>query len=684
MRYLLLMLFMSGTLLVFAQDAVDGENVFQKIADDLYGAQDLDLNYEDLYDNLAQLLAHPLDVNEATDEELRFLKILSEEQIKNLLEYRLINGYLLSVYELQAVPGFDLVTIQKITPYIQVRDPASTINRSLWQRVKDESDNYFIMRYERMLQTKAGFRSETDADNHFKGSPDKLSVRFRSSRPGDFSFGFSAEKDAGEQMTWNQSRHQYGFDYISFHAQLQNKGRLKNLVIGDFQSQFGQGLMIGGIFGMGKGGETITTVRRSNIGHLPYTSFSEAGNLRGIAATLEVSRNIYWSGFFSSTKRDAQVSDSIQETSIISSLITTGLHRNEKELAKRAATGEQNLGSVIQYKTQRMDAGILYNQIVYDHAVAKTATRYNQFIFSGTRNENIGSYLNYTLRNAAFFSEFSHSLHGGSAYVAGVLWNMAPRVDLALLYRNFDRAYHAFYSNAFAEGSTTQNERGTYWGWKYTFHRRLNVTGYIDQFQFAWLRYRIYTPSDGHEWLVRVNYQPSRKTTLFAQIREEAKVRNIASPASTLYTTDRGRKYNYWISSDIGASDHVRFKTRLQFSSYSIHHQTTRGMVLIQDIRFNMRKLEVTARYALFDTDDYDNRQYVYENDVWLAFSLPAYYGRGIRRYILLEYKLNSYVSFWVRYADTQYTDRDAIGSGVDKTDGSVRSDLKFQTRIKF
>lgn len=684
MRYILLPLFISGTLHVFAQDPSADELDFQKIADDLYGAQDLDLNYEGLYDNLAQLLSQPLDINKASDEELRFLKVLTEEQIKSLVDYRLMNGYLLSIYELQAIPGFDLATIQKITPYIQVRDPASSINRSLWQRVKDESDNYFIMRYERMLQTKEGFRSETDADDHFKGSPDKLSIRFRTSRPGDFSFGFSAEKDAGEQMIWNQSQHQYGFDYLSFHAQLQNKGRLKNLIAGDFQSQFGQGLMIGGIFGMGKGGETITTTRRSNIGHLPYTSFSEAGNLRGIATTVEVAQNIYWSGFYSRTRRDAQVNDSIQETAIISSLVTTGLHRNEKELAKRRTTGEQNFGSVIQYKTHNVDAGILYNQINYDAPVIKTATLYNQFIFSGTCNENIGSYLNFTLRNASFFSEFSHSLHGGNACIAGVLWNLSPRVDLAMVYRNYGRSYHAFYSNAFAEGSTTQNERGTYWGWKYTFNRRLNVTGYIDLFQFAWLRYRIYTPSDGDEWLVRVNYQPSRKTTLFAQVREEAKTRNIATPSSTLYTTGEGKKYNYWLSCDIGASDHVRFKTRLQFSSYSIQHQTTNGMVLMQDIRFNMRKFEVTARYALFDTDDYDNRQYVYENDVWLAFSLPAYYGKGIRRYILLEYKLNSYISFWLRYADTRYTDRDSVGSGVDETDGNVRSDLKFQTRIKF
>ncbi len=145
-----------------------------------------------------------------------------------------------------------------------------------------------------------------------------------------------------------------------------------------------------------------------------------------------------------------------------------------------------------------------------------------------------------------------------------------------------------------------------------------------------------------------------------------------------------GKKYNYWLHSDVSVSPNLRAKTRLQFSSYSIDHHTTQGMALMQDINFSIRKFEVTGRYALFDTDDYDNRQYVYENDVWLAFSLPAYYGAGIRRYVLVEYKLNRYISFWLRYAHTRYTDRESIGSGVDATAGNVRSDLKIQTLVKF
>ncbi|MDZ7646332.1 MAG: hypothetical protein U5K54_03635 [Cytophagales bacterium] len=34
----------------------------------------------------------------------------------------------------------------------------------------------------------------------------------------------------------------------------------------------------------------------------------------------------------------------------------------------------------------------------------------------------------------------------------------------------------------------------------------------------------------------------------------------------------------------------------------------------------------------------YDNRLYVYEKDVWLAFTFPAYYGVGVRNYLLVQY----------------------------------------------
>jgi hypothetical protein len=95
-------------------------------------------------------------------------------------------------------------------------------------------------------------------------------------------------------------------------------------------------------------------------------------------------------------------------------------------------------------------------------------------------------------------------------------------------------------------------------------------------------------------------------------------------------------------------------------------------------------KIKFTARYALFETEDYDNRQYAYENDVFLAYSLPAYFGSGIRKMIMIQYKVNRHISFWIRYAHTRYRNQESIGTGVDGIDGDKKNDIKFQTLIRF
>jgi hypothetical protein len=86
----------------------------------------------------------------------------------------------------------------------------------------------------------------------------------------------------------------------------------------------------------------------------------------------------------------------------------------------------------------------------------------------------------------------------------------------------------------------------------------------------------------------------------------------------------------------------------------------------------------------LFDTDDFDNRLYVYEKDVWLAFTFPAYSGRGVRHFLLLQYRLSEKIDFWVRWAQTRFTDRDIIGSSGEAILGNTRNDVRFQVRIRF
>lgn len=679
----IIFLFIALAIRTFAQEYPRTEIDISQIADDLYALPDMDLNYEDLYENLVQLIAHPLDLNKATEDDFRFIKILSESQITNLLRYRTENEKFISVYELQTIPEFDLPTIYKLVPFVEVNDFTGAIDASLLGRIRKESDNYFLVRYERTIETKDGFKKTAEEGSRFKGSPDKFYMRFRCSRPGDFSFGFTMEKDQGEQFRWNPSSGYFGTDYISYHGQLQNKGRLKNLVIGDYQTQFGQGLMLGGIFGMGKGGETITTVRRSNIGVLPYTSAYEAGGMRGLAMTIQGFKNLMFTGFISATKKDATVG-SDEEQDLISAFQATGLHRNANELVKRKTVGEKNFGAVIQFKRNALDAGLMFNHTHFNAVVQPNPSAYNQFAFSGNKNQNVGFYLNYSLRNISLFSEVAHSLQNGYAVSAGALASLSSKLDLSILYRRFDRDFYTFYSSGFAENSNTQNERGIYWGWKYTFNKKYSITGYTDIFKFPWLRFRNYAPSTGYEWLLRFNYEPSRKVKIFLQAREESKTRNAESELINQYTIAYGKKNNYWISFDYSPHQMLRLKSRAQLSTYTIHQQVSQGFAIIQDFILDVGKLKLSMRYALFETEDYDNRQYVYENDVWLAFSLPAYYGTGIRKMVIIDYKFNKHISLSARYAHTRYENQEFIGTSVDRIEGPQKNDLKAQLLVRF
>lgn len=665
---------------LWAQEYPQKDVDLSQLADEMFAFPDQDLNYEELYENMVQLLSNPINLNSASVEELRFLNILSESQIQNLLHHREENGTLLSLYEIQAIPGFDTTTLSRLLPFVEVRDPQQKIDISLLSRILQEDNNYFIARYERTLETKAGYHPDVEDERRFRGSAGKAYFRFRTAKPGDFSIGFTTEKDDGEQIHWNPSEKYYGLDYWSFHIQLQNKGRLKNIILGDFQSQFAQGLMLGGAFGMGKGSETILTTRRSNLGFLPYTSINEGSFFRGMAATYEVANNVFVSGFISRIARDASVTLDTTNSSI-ASLQSTGLHRNNTELATRKKITELNYGTVLQYKKNQLDAGLSFNTIEFSVPVENDKSAYNQFSFRGRKNMNVGFYLNYNIQNFTLFSEVVKTVHGGWGLNGGLLGSISPKLDVSILFRKFARDFQTFYGNPFAESSTAKNESGVYWGWKYRFNRKYLLTGYADLFEFPWLRYRSYVPSSGHEWLLRFSYNLSRNATVSMQFREEKKVRNQDDNESHLYDTAEGTKRNYWLSADYNVHQKVKLKTRAQFSTYHVKEIITDGIALYQDISIDFGRLNLSARYALFDTEDYDNRQYAFENNVWLAYSLPAYYGSGIRHYLLMEYTVSKHLRAWVRFARTRYTDREIIGSGLDAIEGNIRSDLSVQLK---
>ena len=697
LRLAVLLLFALGGTDGWAQEYPRQEIDLEAFVQNLFAVQDEDVNYEDLYESLFQLYTNPLDLNDATRGELASLYTLSVEQINGLLAYRQRNGNLLSIYELQAVPGFDLPTIYQLLPFVVV-SPVSAQDdpRSLWQRIAAEPNNYLLLRYDRGLERRKGYSAPDTTSSgrisqRYLGSPDRIYARYRVSHAKDFSFGFTLEKDAGEQIAWEPASRRYGADFFSFHANLSRRKRWRNVLLGDYRLQFGQGLVLAAGFSPGKGAESVATVRRSNLGIRPYSSVLEAGFFRGAAATYQLSRRFDLTGFYSRTRRDANLvggGDSTEfEADYVNSLLVAGFHRTPNEVRAKGNIPEQNLGGNLLYRSadQNLQLGFTWLQTAYGKRLERRPNVYNGFEFSGRQNHVAGLSYAYNWRNFNWFGEWARSRSGGIGGVSGFVSSLSPKVELAMLHRHFDRNFHSFYADAFAENTRPINERGTYWGLRITPHRRVSLAAYYDHFRFPWLKFRVDAPSRGHEYLLRFSYRPTKTTLLYAQFREENKGRNRSGNVTNLDVVVDTRRRNYLINLDYTASRFLTLKSRVQWSDYRQQGgPLTQGLAMVQDVNVEAGRWKLGARFALFDTDDYENRQYVYEKDVLYGFSIPAYYQRGLRNYFLLQYQINRRVDGWLRWARTSLRNADTVSSGLEEINQPRRTDVHVQVRYQF
>ncbi|GGZ27212.1 hypothetical protein GCM10007049_19980 [Echinicola pacifica] len=671
-----------------AQDEFD----FERFAEELFSMQEEDIDYEQVYESLLQRFLNPLDLNACTSDELQSTYILSPEQANAIITYRNQLGPFISIYELQAVPGLDLSTLQRLKRFIYLNDNATKRAKKFIPRILSEDGAYFIYRYRQNIEQRKGFTAPDTLSNgsltsRYLGAPSAQYLRFRSQHTGDFSIGLTMDQDMGEKFTWSPSSGRYGYNYLSYHLSLYNRNKWKVISLGDYQAQFGQGLVYGAGFSIGKGAETITTTRRSSTGIKPYTSATEQGYFRGLAATYQFGR-VEGSLMASSTPIDATYEYLPDSSRYIQSISESGYHRTLTEISRKSNSQIRNLGMNANYNSdnKRLQIGINSLFSSYEAPYFRSPQPYNQFEFGGKDNYLHSLYFSYNHQNHFFFGEYAQSKSRGNAAVLGMMSSLSHDFDMVVHVRKYDRDFHSFYGNAFAEGSRPINESGLYLGLSYHPSRKFQWSGYIDQFKFPWLRYRLYQPSTGYEWLNRLSYSPFKALKIYAQMREEVKDRNRSSDANAdnTYQVITGIKRNYLINMDYSISKNIMIRTRLQTSTFDFDGKKTSGYTLVQDLNIQHRKWKWGFRAALFDTEDYDNRQYVYEKNVLWAFSIPSYYGQGLRYYVLGQYQVSRKLTTWMRWARTSYTDRQSISSGLQEVQGNHLSELTLQLRYQF
>jgi len=661
----------------------------EAFVEDLFNAQESAIPYEDFYESLLLLYQNPLNLNSVSNGRLINTYILSSVQIDHLQAYIKEHGKLITLYELQIIEGFDYVTIQKLLPFVIVKsNEADTDDRPLIKRIVSERNNYLITRYKYVLEKKRGYTPlSSPGQSRYIGSPSQLYFRYRIARPGDFSLGFTAEKDAGEAISWDPKTKRYGMDYWSFHFMLEKQGKFRRVIIGDYQLQFGQGILFGAGFSVGKGSETINTVKRVTLGIRPYSSVLESGFMRGIAATYSFNTKINITGFYSRLKQDANLKvleGNSAEDEFFSAIQTSGFHRTPIEILNKKRITEQVHGLNINYlATRQLSFGstVVFNH--FDFPLIPGNKPYQFFEFKGKTNANGSVYGNYNWQGFLFFGEAAISQSGGTAGVVGLIKNLSPKVEFALIMRSYQKDFHTFRGTAFGENSRNINEKGIYWGFKYTLNKQLQLTGYYDSFSFPWLKYRINSPSNGQDYLVRVNFNPRSNVNIYAQIRKKTKDLNTVDHDTGRTIVLPSTKRIYVLSIAFNPTTHFNLKSRIQSSNFSHNDAKTSGIAFIQDVNVRVQAWSFSGRIAFFDTEGGENRQYAYERDVLYAFSIPAYSGRGVRNYILVQYRLGRKIDLWSRLARTNYYDRYAIGSGLETIEGNKLTELKFQLRYR-
>lgn len=681
-----LLLFNTETLLA-QEEKIPNERDNEQLLEILSEQSDSPFDFDTYLENLNDLKLNPIDLNTATIEDFKLLGMLNAAQINNIINYRKRMYGFATVYELQAIDNLDLETIKKILPYIKVVPLESSFKKPPIKQTLFSGKYQIFTRYTQLLETQRGYTIEDTTRSRYLGSPQRYYIRYRYNYGTKFSYGFTAEKDPGEEFFRGSNRQ--GFDFYSAHIFLRDVSIFKSIAIGDYNVKLGQGLAMWTGFGFRKT-PAVMNLQRYAPALSPYTSVNEFNFMRGAATTIGI-KKLDITAFVSYKKIDANATTLLDtldnEIFEVTSLQETGLHRTPSEIRNKNATTLFTTGGSMKYRFKKAAVAFnaVHNQLGAN--LSPSTAPYRQFTFSGKNIANFSIDYNYILNNITFFGEAAINNKDGYAMVNGALINTGSIIDIALLHRHYSKRYFALFSNAFGESSSPTNESGFYAGFNLRPFKGVSVNSYFDFYRFPWLKYLVDAPSRGFDYFGQINYRLNRNVEMYVRYRYETKQGNVPNNDTKIdYLTDITRQsFRYHIAYNINRK--ISLQNRIEYVWFDNKvSEKQKGFMIYQDIRLSPFRvpLSIYARYTLFDTQSYNARIYAYENDILYMFSIPPLYDNGFRYYVLLKYDISENISVWLRFAQTQFSNAKTIGSGLDQIEGNSRSEIKAQVRFRF
>ncbi len=667
-KVFLLVLWLCCHLAVQAQVSQSWEDLWQELQADEEDDADEEA-HEEVYERLSQLALHPLEINSATREQLEQLPFLSALQVMDLLEYLRRYGPMRSLGELRMIASMDYRQQELLPYFIYVSDEDDTERSSSSARAAHPPRETALTVTGRMpFQERHGDRAG------YLGPRYRHSFRAEHSVGDRLRVGLIGSQDAGEPFFAHDNR--WGYDSYSYYVQVGRLGVLDKAIVGKYRVSAGMGLVMGSSFRLGKLASLLSLGRQPTTLR-PHSSRSQADYFRGAAATIgllgrddSAGPQLKLTAFASHRPIDATLADD----GAAATLVTSGYHRTESEMERKDNTHLTAFGGRLAFSCQGWRLGLNAVTTHLDRRLQPSATAlYRRHYPAGTDFTNASLDYSLTRPRVTISGETAVNRQGAVATVNSMGWQPSPSISLMGLWRYYSYRYTGLYSHSFGDNSSAQNEQGFYLGTTWRPLARIAILAYADYARFPWAKYLVSETSQALDFVLQAEYRPGR-WRLMARGRTRLRERDNAS--KTALTDNNVYRLRLAATHDNGRG--LSMRTQLD-AARTFYLQPSRGWMVSEQVLWQPPSWMVCATAALFHTDDYASRLYLYERQMAHEYFMPTYYGHGFHLAVLARKDIGKRLRLSARLSYTKYTDRATIGTGLQQIDGSQQTDLDLQ-----
>ena len=587
---------------------VHGQDVsIEDIMEDIFNqlSEEDEIVQEDIQEQLINIAANPIDLNHTNADELRELMFLSDEQIDAILLYQYKHAFQ-DIYELQLIDCLKDYEIRNLLPFVEVKgDSLMFKGKNLYFR-----EVFHYGKHEVTLRTDA--RNIED----YEGDPMYGKLRYRFNYQNRVQAGVTAMMAAGDGRLAIGDR----WDYGGF-IELRDIGPMKRIVAGNYQANFGYGLVLGSPFKRGKTAYVQSTAT-TNEGLKKYSSVGDIYNyFHGVGATARVSQ---WA-----------------EVSALYSL-RQGKEASWNHVVGVNATGrwkrlKVGVTAVEEIRQPTPDPSLKGGELLSTHAVMGMNARWNQ-------------------GKVDLWGEVATSQGNewGGAGIAGIRYTPISDLNLVGIYRYYSPNFDNIYANALCSWTRIKDEHGGYIGIEYNQLKNWQLSAYGD----VW--------KTGFEMMAQADFAAQKNYRMHTRFRMKRK--------------DERDTYSLRWNMVYQVGD-WKLKTQADGNMVHTHSGLSYGWSVLQDVEYRFREVPIVLqlRTQVFDAKEWDNRIYIYENDVLYAYAISFVYGLGGRFWLNARYKINDTFSLYLRVSETVYQNAWAIRHNKEST----RTDVHVLLRVK-